>query len=131
MIDISTISIIVGVFTGLGVLLAGCGFAYAQFKRGGSEADTKTIASQKEYITQLEDRNQRLSEEKSGLIKSHGELIAQLNKDLSELRGRFDEQSKRANEYKELLQGRDPEMVGLLREVKALLTTLSASRAGL
>lgn len=121
MINIEAISTLIGMFAGVGVLFAGMGFAYAQLKRGGSEADTKTIASLKEYIATLEEKNKRLTEEKSQLITSHQVQLSQLNKDLGILQGRLDEQAKQAEIYKQLIQGRNPEQMDLLKEIKDVL----------
>ena len=124
MINIEAISTLIGMFAGVGVLFAGMGFAYAQLKRGGSEADTKTIASLKEYIAILEEKNKRLTEEKSQLITSHQVQLSQLNKDLGILQGRLDEQAKQAEIYKQLIQGRNPEQMDLLKEIKDVLQRL-------
>lgn len=123
--NLELISTIVGVFSGSGILVAGLGFAYAQYKRGSSEADAKTISSLKEYIVTLEEKNKRLSDEKSQLITSHQTQLTELNKSLGILQGRFDEQTKQIDMYKQLLQGRDPEQVKVLHEIKALLSTVN------
>ena len=39
-----------GGFAGIGALMAGIGFAYAQFKSGGSKAKDELIATYKETI---------------------------------------------------------------------------------
>lgn len=107
--DIQTISIIVGVFIGLGTMIAGCGFAYAQYKTGGDKAKDNLIETLRATAEAEKAERVRLAEEKTQLVNSHQGQITQLTKDLSELKGRFDEQTKRANEYKEILQGRSPE----------------------
>lgn len=108
MIDIQLISIIVGIFIGLGTLVAGIGFAYAQFKTGGDKAKDDLIKTLRDTATAEKAERERLASERTELITSHQLQLTQLNKDFSELKGRFDEQTKRAQEYKELLQGRDP-----------------------
>lgn len=122
--DTQIISIIVGIFLGLGTLIAGIGYAYAQFKRGGDQADDRLISSQKEYIAVLEEKNKKLSEEKNQLIISHQAQLTDLNKAMGVLQGRLDEQTKVMNEYKAILQGRDPEHANMLKETKQLLTDL-------
>lgn len=124
MINIETVSTLIGVFAGAGVLFAGVGFAYAQYKRGGSEADSKTIASLKEYIDTLEEKNKRLTEEKSQLINSHQTQLTELNKAIGVLQGRFDEQTRQLEIYKQLIQGRDPEHMQVLKEIKEALQRL-------
>jgi len=118
------LSTIFGLLAGSGALLAGMGFAYAQLKRGGSEADTKTIASLKEYIDTLEEKNKRLTEEKSQLINSHQTQLTELNKAIGVLQGRFDEQTRQLEIYKQLIQGRDPEHMRVLKEIKEVLQRL-------
>lgn len=108
MIDIQTISIIVGIFIGLGTLIAGSGFAYAQFKSGGDKYKDNLIETLKETALAEKAEKERLAIEKNQLMVSHQEQLTQLNKDLAELRGRFDEQSKKVKEYQDILQGKDP-----------------------
>lgn len=124
MLDTLTVSTIFGFFAGIGILVAGSGYAYAQYKRGGSDADVKTIISLREYIETLEDKNKRLSEEKSQLINSHQVQITELTKNMGVLQGRFDEQAKQVEMYTKILQGRDPEMMAVLGEIKELLKRL-------
>jgi hypothetical protein len=107
-IDFSLISVIIGIFVGLGTLIAGCGFAYAQFKTGGDKAKDDLIETLRATAEAEKAEKTRLASEKTELIASHQVQITQLSKDISELKGRFDETQKRANEYKEILQGRDP-----------------------
>jgi hypothetical protein len=117
--DIQTVSVIVGVFMGLGTFIAGTGFAYAQYKAGGDKYKDSLIDTLKEAITLEQDKNKRLSEERTELIASHQQQITSLTKDFAELKGRFDEQAKKAEEYKALLQGRDPEQQEFMRVVLA------------
>lgn len=124
MLNTEILSTIFGLLAGSGALLAGMGFAYAQLKRGGSEADSKTIASLKEYIDTLEEKNKRLTEEKSRLINSHQMQLTELNKAIGVLQGRFDEQTKQLEIYKQLIQGRDPEHMQVLKEIKEALQRL-------
>lgn len=106
--SIELISVIIGAFIGLGSLIAGCGFAYAQFKTGSDRAKDDLIGTLRSTAEAEKAEKERLSQERTELINSHQAQLTQLNKDFSELKGRFDEQTKRASEYKEILQGRDP-----------------------
>lgn len=108
MINIELISVIVGVFIGLGTLVAGCGFAYAQFKTGSDKAKDDLITTLRATADAEKAEKERLAAERTELVNSHQLQLTQLNKDIAELRGRFDEVQKRANEYKEILQGKDP-----------------------
>jgi hypothetical protein len=117
MINLEVISIIVGIFGGLGVLIAGCGFAYAQWKGGGDKFKDNLIQTLKETADAEKQERERLAAEKTQLIISHQVQITQLQKETSELRGRLDEVTKQAGEYKSILQGRDPELSAFIKNV--------------
>ena len=125
MINIELISTIVGVFIGLGALLAGIGFAYAQFVSGGDKYKDNLIETLKESISTLEEKNKKQVEERTVLISSHQAQLTQLTKDFSELKGRFEEQAKTTEQYRELLQGRDPQMLETLHEIKGFMKSMS------
>lgn len=65
---------IIGTFTGLGVLLAGLGYGYGQFKKGQREVDTETISS---YERTLEAVNREL-----GMVKNSNAKLESDNKEL-------------------------------------------------
>ena len=120
MIDIETISIIVGIFVGLSTLIAGSGFAYAQYKTGGDKAKDDLIETLKDTAIAEKSEKERLATEKAELFISHQQQITQLTKELSELKGRFEEQNKKTEEYKELLQGKDPKQLEYMKEMKEM-----------
>ena len=125
MINIDIISVILGSVGSLGLLSAGIGYGWGQFKRGGDEVDSKLIVQQKEYIVALEDKNAKQTAERTNLINSHQVQLTDLNKQLGILQGRLDEQGKKLEEYKSLLEGRDPQMISALREIREFMKTLA------
>jgi len=125
MLDIELISTIIASFGGLGLFLAGIGYGWGQFKRGGDEVDSKLIAQQKEYIVALEDRNKKLTDERTLLITSHQAQLTDLNKQIGVLQGRLDEQTSKLEEYKKILEGRDPELLTALVEIKGFMEHLA------
>lgn len=125
MIDVQMISVIVGMFLGLGAMIAGCGYAYAQYKSGGEKYKDSLIETLKETADAERQERERLAKEKTELLLNHQQQITQLTKDQSELKGRLDEQSKKADEYKALLLGRDPELQKILSEIRSYLRTLT------
>lgn len=117
MIDLQTISIIIGFFIGMGTLIAGIGFAYAQYKSGGDKAKDELIKTLKETAIVEREKASRLADEKTELIKNHQEQINLLNKNLGILTGKFEEQSKKATEYLSIIQGRDPQQLKYMEEM--------------
>lgn len=121
MIDLSTLSTLLGVSGSIGIVIASIGYTYAQLKAGGNKYKDDTIDSLKESLAISEEKNKHLSEEKNQLIVSHQEQITKLVKELGELKGRFDESTKLAEEYKLILQGRGPDDVTYKAEVRGFM----------
>ena len=107
-IDFSIISVLVGLFIGLGTLIAGCGFAYAQFKTGGDKAKDDLIDTLKEAVEVEKAKGVRLTEEKAILIDSHQSQINELNNKMGKLQGLYEASEQSKKEYLAILQGRDP-----------------------
>jgi len=129
MINFQLISLIVGISAGLGIFVMGIGYAYSQFKAGASKAKDDLITTLKEQADAQTQRAERVSLEKTELIKNHQEQINLLNKDLGILQGRIDEQAKKTEEYKALLQGRDPQQFEMLQKILAQLELLNKHNA--
>jgi len=108
MIDLELISLIVGVFTGLGVLIAGIGFSYAQFKSGGDKAKDDLIDTLKETAVVEREKAARLATEKVTLVDSHQTQINQLTEKIGKLQGLYEASEQSKKEYLAILQGRDP-----------------------
>lgn len=102
---------------GVGALAAGFGFAYAQFRSGGSKAKDDLIATLKETATVERDKASRLADEKTTLIKSHQEQLNELNKQIGILQGKADANEKKMNEYLDILKGRSPEQDAFMKFV--------------
>lgn len=107
-IDLSIISVIVGIFIGLGTLIAGCGFAYAQFKTGGDKAKDDLITTLKETAEVEREKAARLAAEKVTIVDSHQTQINALNEKIGKLQGLYEASEASKKEYLAILQGRDP-----------------------
>lgn len=118
MLDIQLISTIVGVFAGMGIMVAGCGYAYSSWKAGKNKYKDELILDLKTTLDIKEKEIVRLNEEKSTLILSHQSQLTELQKEFAALSARFDEQSKTIETYKALLEGRDPATLQMLTEIK-------------
>lgn len=108
MIDLQLISIIIGIFAGLGTLIAGSGFAYAQFKTGGDKAKDDLIQTLRDTATAERVEKERLAEEKITLVNSHQTQINQLNERIGKLQGLYEASEQSKKDYLAILQGRDP-----------------------
>lgn len=107
-IDVNILSVIVGLFVGLGTLIAGIGFAYAQFKAGGDKAKDALIDTLKEQAVAEREKAARLAEEKVTLVDSHQIQINELNNKIGKLQGLYESAEQSKKEYLAILQGRDP-----------------------
>jgi len=125
--NLELISIIIGICIGAGALFVGVGYAYSQWKAGGDKYKDNLIDTLKESVSVLEEKNKRLSEEKSLLIQSHQQQLTDLTRQFSEMKGRFEEQQKTNEQYKLLLQGRDPEQAKIMLEIRDFLGKLNNS----
>lgn len=108
MLNITLISTIIGIFIGFGTLIAGIGFAYAQFKSGGSKAKDDLIDTLKETALVEQEKADRLEKEKAILVGSHQAQLNELNNKIGKLQGLYEAAEKNRAEYLSILQGRDP-----------------------
>lgn len=118
MLNAETISTIIGVFTGFGVMVAGCGFAYSSWRNGNNKYKDELISDQKSRLENKDLQIVELNKEITTLVKSHQGQITDLQKELSELKGAFAEQSKKLEEYRSILENRDPQTIKILTEIK-------------
>lgn len=109
MLDIQTLSIIIGIFTGLGILISGIGFGYAQFKTGASKAKDDLIKTLTQTLEIEKKKSEILNSEKNELVQSHQSQLNELVEKVGKLQGTIEAQDKKLEEYKEILQGRSPE----------------------
>lgn len=110
-----------GGFAGFGVLVAGLGFAYAQFKAGASKAKDDLISVLKDTAAVEKEKSTRLIEEKATLIKSHQEQLNELNKQIGILQGKAEANEKKMNEYLTILQGKSPDQEKFMRDTVEIL----------
>lgn len=118
MIDLNIISTIIGLFAGLGVMIAGCGYAYSSWKVGQMKYKDEMILDLKGRLENKDNLIARLNTEIATLVKSHQEQLTALQKELSELKGAFTEQSKKLEEYRAILENRDPATLKILKDIK-------------
>ena len=125
MLNPQIISTIVGFFAGLGICVAGCGYAYSSWKSGKNKYKDELIIDLKATITIKENEIIRLNEERTVLITSHQEQLTKLRTELSELKGRFDEQKEKLEDYKAIFENRDPQTLETLKEIKEGIISLN------
>lgn len=118
-------SYIVGILAGIGVLAAGLGFAYAQFRSGSDRLKDSLINDLKEKLRLEQEKNVSLTEEKGTLIISHQKQITDLTQKVGKLEGLNESNEKKLDEYKAIFQNRNPELEGFLQENSLILKTIS------
>ena len=125
MLNLELISTIIGVCAGLGLMAGGCGYAYSTWKAGKNRYKDDLINDLKETIVSRDLTIVKLNEEKTTLITSHQQQLTVLHKELAELKGRVDEQTKKIEDYKAILQNRDPQLLEILNEIKNGIGTMN------
>lgn len=98
-----------GGLSGIGVLAAGFGFAYAQFKSGGGKAKDDLVSTLKEQLNIEKEKTEQLKLEKDTLIQSHQKQLTEITGKLGKLEGLQEANEKKIKEYRDILQGRSPE----------------------
>jgi len=112
-----------GGFAGIGVLAAGLGFAYAQFKSGSGKAKDDLIETLKESIEAEKAVATRVNEEKNKLLASHQRQINDLTEKIGKLQGLYEAAEQRSKDYLAILQGRSPEQNKFMTMVTKAITT--------
>ena len=118
----ATLGICIAVFTVVGSVV----LAISTWRNSNNKIKDETIADLKTALEVKTEEVTRLNAEKTTLITSHQAQLTQLQKELSELKGAFAEQSKRLEEYKELLIGKDPKTLDMLTCIKTGIDKLNA-----
>jgi len=124
MINFNYLSIIIGVFVGLGTLIAGLGFAYAQFKSGGEKAKDALIDTLKETALVEREKATRLAAEKATIVDSHQGQINDLSNRIGKLQGLYEAAEANKKEYLSILQGRDPQQKVFMEETTKILVEI-------
>ena len=97
-----------GILAGVGVMAAGFGFAYSQFKLGSDKIKDNLISTLKETAEAEKVKAERLATEKITLVDSHQTQINELNNKMGKLQGLYEAAEAGKKEYLAILQGRDP-----------------------
>jgi len=128
MLNIELISTIIGIFAGIGIMVGGCGYAYSSWKNGKNHYKDELIADLKATFAVKEEQIVTLSQEKSTLIASHQLQLNAMQRELTELRVKFEEESKKLEEYRAILQNRDPQTLEILTEIKNGIAILNENQ---
>lgn len=110
---------------GLGIFAAGLGVAYSQFRSGSNKVKDELIATLKETALAEKIKADRLTSDKLTLENSHQKQLTDLTKEMGRLQGLYDAAEKRNKEMMEILQGKDPEMIEILNEIKVFMKSLN------
>lgn len=115
-------SVLFSGLSGFGILAAGCGFAYAQFKTGAGKAKDELLATYKDAVDIEKKKNHDLEQEKNTLVASHQTQINELTLQIGKLQGMVEAQDKKLKEYTNILQGRSPDQQKFMEYVTTVAT---------
>lgn len=111
---------------GIGVLVAGLGYAYGQFFSGRSkvgkentEAGIETLGYLRGQIEALQALVNSQKTESIERNNKHNSEIREMNGKIEHMTGQLVEKNKQVDEYKAIFQGRDPKMLELLGQLVA------------
>lgn len=95
-------------FTGIGLLAAGLGYAYERLTSGRIKFKDDLITTLQETAKAEKEKASRLAAEKLTLETSHQEQINSLNMEVGKLKGLYQSSELQKKEYLAILQDRDP-----------------------
>lgn len=116
-LTLKTAQIILEVLAGLGILIAGFGFAYAQFKSGANKAKDDLVNTLQDALKVEKDKNAELMASNTELVASHQTQLTDLTQQVGKLQGLYEQSEKQKNEYLLILQGRDKESLAYKKAV--------------
>ena len=111
-----------GGLAGIGVLVGGIGFAYSQFRLGGSKAKDELITTLRQTAEAEREKARQIEADKVKQQQFHQKQINQLNEKIGKLQGLYEESKERSKEYLTILQGRSPEQVKFMETMTTFAT---------
>jgi stress response protein YsnF len=108
---------IFGTLAGVGVLTAGIGYGYAQFRTGANKAKDELVQTYKEQLEIEKEKTKQMLIERETLVQSHQNQLNKLTQDVGRLQGLNEANEKKIKEYQEILQGRNPEQIEFMSVV--------------
>lgn len=106
---------IFALLSGIGVLMAGLGFGYSQFKSGSGKAKDDLVETLEKQLQIEKETTKQLEMEKTTLINSHQEQLNTMRQELGKLQGLHQANEQKIKEYTELLQGRSPDQEAFMK----------------
>lgn len=123
-IDLAVMSTVIGLLAGAGALIAGIGFAYAQFMTGTNKAKDDLIQTLRDAAEAEKGKAERLAVDKNLLTTSHQQQINELNEKIGKLQGLYEASEANKQEYLKILQGRDPQQQEFMKKTLAILESM-------
>lgn len=114
---LETIGIIIAVLTGLGALVAGCGYAWGQFKQGKNQAALDKGNSELNTNELLKDQIDALKDKVNG----QDDLIKILTTKVEALTTEIQVRDKKFTEAILAIQGKDPQMTEFITTIKTFI----------
>lgn len=127
--QLESITLVIG---GIGVLIAGLGYAYGQFFLGKKQNSAEDLQSQNEVIqlrqnqiTELRDLVGDLKKKMESQDKQHNEEMRNLHTELGSVKGQLLEKERQNKEYLEILQNRSPVLDKILVEIRDFMQSIN------
>lgn len=127
--QLESITLVIG---GIGVLIAGLGYAYGQFFSGKNQnksesvqAESEVITLRQAQITELRDLVGDLKKKMEAQDKQHNEEMRNLHTELGSVKGQLIEKERQNKEYLEILQNRSPVLDKILVEIRDFMQSIN------
>ena len=125
--NLETIQKIISLLFSVGLIVAGVGYAYGQFKKGGRTVDSDNQKAQDGALKTNTETLELLTKNIEALQQSkvsQDKQIESLRTEIQELKKSIEEKDKKLTEYISIMQGKDPK---LEQAAIAMITFISKS----
>ncbi len=101
------------------------GYLFTQFKFGGKGVAKEVIDTYRERQTQLEEQLKLAQEMTTKVTNDLKNEVQALRLDLASMQGQLIEKDKKLQEFTEIFQGKSPELIQILAEIRDFMKKLS------
>lgn len=108
--------VIIGSIASIGILVGGAGYFLQAWRKGSKEEKTEVVSSADQLSSFWKEQVDGFKE----VVATLQEKINTMTGEIGELRGQLNEKTKQAAEYKEILQGQNPEMKQFMETMLAV-----------
>ncbi len=118
----STIQLAIEIIGAIGVFSMGIGYIYTQFIVGKHSRVKDDLQTENDLTTYLKNQVNGYKE----IAETQNKKIAEMDKEMSTFKAIIAEKDKTIEKYLEILQGRNPELEDILKDIAASMTDIKS-----